>query len=104
MQAYGLSKRKRKVKRIRAIITSPLLSTLARLKTKTTVRLKVTVAVRVLRRKLLVLRRKATNTLNPKQTAKKRVLRVAVVKVASVKVHLYSRASRNQLKPLTVTL
>ncbi|MNC53855.1 hypothetical protein D3C75_1033000 [compost metagenome] len=101
---YGLSKRKRKVKRIRAIITSPLLSMRVRPKTKTTVKLKLVVAVLALRQKLPVLRRKATSTLNPKLTVKKHVLLDAVVKAASVKVLLYSRASRSQRKPLTVTL
>jgi esterase/lipase superfamily enzyme len=55
--------------------------------------------------KLRVRRRKATNTLNLKLTVKKHVQRFAAVKaVSSVKVPLCSRASRSQLRPLTVTL
>jgi hypothetical protein len=51
-----------------------------------------------------VRRRKATSTLNPKPIVKKPVRPFAVVKAASVKVPLCSRASRSRLRPLTVTL
>lgn len=46
---------------------------------------------------------KKANMPNPKPIAKKRVLRFAVVKAASVKGLLYSKASRSPLRPLTVT-
>lgn len=47
--------------------------------------------------------KKATSTLNLKLTVKKHVQRSAVVKAASVKVPHCSRASRSQLRLLTVT-
>lgn len=46
---------------------------------------------------------KKANMPNPKPIAKKRVLRFAAVKAASVKDLLYSKASRSPLRPLTAT-
>ena len=73
-------------------------------KTKTIVKLKAAVAV-LAARKQLVQRKKATSTLSLKPIVKKRVQRFVAVKAAnSVKVPPCSRASRSQLRQLTVTL
>lgn len=70
-------------------------------KTKTIVKLKAVVVVAVMQKRRV--RRKKANMPNPKPIAKKRVLRFAAVKAASVKGLLYSKASRSPLRPLTAT-
>lgn len=88
--------------KIPAIITSLLLNMLARQKTKAIVKSKAAVAVVVTRKQRV--RRKATNTLNQKLIVKKHAQQYVAVKAENVKVLRCSKASRSQLRPLTVTL
>lgn len=88
--------------KIPAIIMSQLLNMLARQKTKAIVKSKAAVAVVVTRKQRV--RRKATNTLNQKLIVKKHAQQYVAVKAENVKVLPCSKASRSQLRPLTVTL
>ena len=63
---------------------------------------KAAVAVVVTRKQRV--RRKATNTLNQKLIVKKLVQQYVAVRAENVKVLRCSKASRSQLRPLTVTL
>lgn len=71
-------------------------------KTKVIVKSKAAVAVVVTRKQRV--RRKATNTLNQKLIVKKHAQQYVAVKAENVKVLRCSKASRSQLRPLTVTL